>query len=368
MSHHRPSRVAIGLSNHQSRTRLASGRASFPRPCRYRASCSSTTSGASIAKHAGWKSSALRLPEPLDEIDARPALTADKGKKNEKTCTSPTGLATRPRSYLRPGAGRRLAQPQCSHRVPVHPRRLAGQYRPPSRQRSSARNSARPSSSRTAPAPAARSPPTMSPSRHPMVIRFCWATSAATRWCRTSIAKPAYNAVTDLETVAWIGTQPNLLCCNPSFPHDTLPKLIAAAKAEPGKYAFGSSGLGTSPTLTMELFKQKTGCDITFISYRGACGGRGRRAGRPRADGDFQHRSADEPGQCRQAEADGIERRQALAGHAQHADLRRDRVAGPRRDLVVDLGGADRHAGQDQGQVAPGDGEGAEVAPTSSRA
>ena len=53
-------------------------------------------------------------------------------------------------------------------------------------------------------------------------------------------ARPAYNAVTDLETVAWIGTQPNLLCCHPSFPHDTLPKLIAAAKADPGKYSFGS--------------------------------------------------------------------------------------------------------------------------------
>ncbi len=83
-------------------------------------------------------------------------------------------------------------------------------------------------------------------------------------------AKPPYNAFTDLETVAWIGTQPNLLCCNPAFPHDTLPKLIAAAKAEPGKYQYGSSGLGTSPSLTMELLKQKTGVDLTFISYRGA--------------------------------------------------------------------------------------------------
>jgi tripartite-type tricarboxylate transporter receptor subunit TctC len=83
-------------------------------------------------------------------------------------------------------------------------------------------------------------------------------------------AKPPYNAVTDLETVVWIGTQPNLLCCHPNFPHDTLPKLIEAAKKEPGKYSFGSSGLGTSPTLTMEIFKQKTGVDITFISYRGA--------------------------------------------------------------------------------------------------
>ena len=83
-------------------------------------------------------------------------------------------------------------------------------------------------------------------------------------------AKLPYNPFTDLETVAWIGTQPNLMCCHPSFPHDTIPKLVAAAKKEPGKYSYGSSGLGTSPSLTMELFKQKTGTDLTFISYRGA--------------------------------------------------------------------------------------------------
>jgi tripartite-type tricarboxylate transporter receptor subunit TctC len=83
-------------------------------------------------------------------------------------------------------------------------------------------------------------------------------------------AKLPYNPFTDLETVAWIGTQPNMLCCHPSFPHDTLPKLIAAAKAEPGKYQYGSSGVGASPSLTMELLKQKTGIDMTFISYRGA--------------------------------------------------------------------------------------------------
>ncbi len=83
-------------------------------------------------------------------------------------------------------------------------------------------------------------------------------------------AKPSYNAATDLETVVWIGTQPNLMCCHPDFPHDTVPKLITAAKKEPGKYSYGSSGLGTSPSLTMELFKQKTGADLTFISYRGA--------------------------------------------------------------------------------------------------
>ncbi|MGH8431831.1 MAG: Bug family tripartite tricarboxylate transporter substrate binding protein, partial [Solimonas sp.] len=83
-------------------------------------------------------------------------------------------------------------------------------------------------------------------------------------------ARPTYNAFTDLETVAWIGTQPNLLCCHPTFPHDTVAKLIAAARAEPGKYQYGGSGIGTSPTLAMELLKQKTGIELTLVSYRGA--------------------------------------------------------------------------------------------------
>ena len=83
-------------------------------------------------------------------------------------------------------------------------------------------------------------------------------------------AKLPYNPFTDFETAAWIGTQPNLLCCHPSFPHDTVAKLLAAAKKEPGKYQYAGSGIGTSPTLAIELFKQKTGADLTLISYRGA--------------------------------------------------------------------------------------------------
>ncbi len=82
-------------------------------------------------------------------------------------------------------------------------------------------------------------------------------------------AKPPFDAFKDLETACWIGTQPNLLVCRPDFPHDTPQKLIAAAKAEPGKYSYGASGVGSSPTLTMELLKQKTGADLTFVSYRG---------------------------------------------------------------------------------------------------
>ncbi|HSI02790.1 MAG TPA: tripartite tricarboxylate transporter substrate-binding protein [Reyranella sp.] len=83
-------------------------------------------------------------------------------------------------------------------------------------------------------------------------------------------AKPTYDPFKDFETAAWIGTQPNLLVCHPSFPHDTLPKLIAAARAAPGKYSYGGSGIGTSPTLAMEILKQKTGIDVQLVAYRGA--------------------------------------------------------------------------------------------------
>jgi tripartite-type tricarboxylate transporter receptor subunit TctC len=83
-------------------------------------------------------------------------------------------------------------------------------------------------------------------------------------------ARPTYDPFRDFETAAWIGTQPNLLVCNPAFPHDTLPKLIAAAKAAPGKFSYGGSGIGTSPTLAMEILKQKTGIDIQLVAYRGA--------------------------------------------------------------------------------------------------
>ena len=60
-------------------------------------------------------------------------------------------------------------------------------------------------------------------------------------------AKPPYDAFKDLETACWIGTQPNLLACRPDFPHDTPQKLIAAARKDPGKSSYGSSGVGTSP-------------------------------------------------------------------------------------------------------------------------
>ena len=82
--------------------------------------------------------------------------------------------------------------------------------------------------------------------------------------------KISYDPFADFIPVAGVGAQPNLLCANPDFPHDTIAKLVAAAKKEPGKFHYGSSGTSTSPSLSMALFKLKADVDLTLTAYKGA--------------------------------------------------------------------------------------------------
>ena len=84
------------------------------------------------------------------------------------------------------------------------------------------------------------------------------------------LQKVPYDPFTDFIPIAMVGSQPNLLCANPAFPHDTVAKLVAAAKAAPGKINYGSSGTSTSPSLSMELFKLRAGIDLVLAAYKGA--------------------------------------------------------------------------------------------------
>jgi tripartite-type tricarboxylate transporter receptor subunit TctC len=60
-----------------------------------------------------------------------------------------------------------------------------------------------------------------------------------------------------------------LLCAWPEAPFKTVPELIAYAKANPGKVTYASAGIGSSPHLAAELFKQQAGIDIVHIPYKG---------------------------------------------------------------------------------------------------
>jgi len=79
-----------------------------------------------------------------------------------------------------------------------------------------------------------------------------------------------YDPVRDFAPIARVLVNPNLLLVNPGLGVATVAQLIALLKANPGKYAYASSGNGTPLHLAGELFKLRTGVDMPHVPYRGS--------------------------------------------------------------------------------------------------
>lgn len=79
----------------------------------------------------------------------------------------------------------------------------------------------------------------------------------------------SYDLEADLTPVAYIGYIPLVLVVPSSSPFKSVQDLIAAAKANPGKYAFASGGAGAGAHLSGELLKSMANIDITHIPYKG---------------------------------------------------------------------------------------------------
>lgn len=79
-----------------------------------------------------------------------------------------------------------------------------------------------------------------------------------------------YRPLQDLAYVGQYGKVPNILTVHPSFPAKTIQELIEHLKKNPGKYNYGSPGYGTSPQLSVELFKQHTNTFVVHIPFRGS--------------------------------------------------------------------------------------------------
>jgi len=69
--------------------------------------------------------------------------------------------------------------------------------------------------------------------------------------------------------VAMLVDVPNVLAVHPSVPARTVPELIAWIRAQRNGVSFGSSGVGSSNHLAGELFRMRTGLDMTHVPYRG---------------------------------------------------------------------------------------------------
>ena len=86
----------------------------------------------------------------------------------------------------------------------------------------------------------------------------------------TLYPKMPYDAVKDFAPISMVAITPNVLVVSAKSPYHSVQDLIAAAKKDPGKLAFGSGSNGSAGHLAGELFKVQTGTDIIHVPYKGA--------------------------------------------------------------------------------------------------
>ncbi|MCG2605074.1 Bug family tripartite tricarboxylate transporter substrate binding protein [Achromobacter insuavis] len=82
--------------------------------------------------------------------------------------------------------------------------------------------------------------------------------------------KTAYDGVKGFAFCSVVAVQPIMLVVNPSRGIRSVAELIARAKAEPGKWSYGSAGVGGATHLGAELFQQVAGVQLNHIPYAGA--------------------------------------------------------------------------------------------------
>ena len=77
-----------------------------------------------------------------------------------------------------------------------------------------------------------------------------------------------YDPIKDFQMVSLVGTAGLVMIATPEFPANDIKGAIALLKADPGKYNYGSAGVGTTQHFSAELFNQMAGVKATHIPYR----------------------------------------------------------------------------------------------------
>ena len=78
-----------------------------------------------------------------------------------------------------------------------------------------------------------------------------------------------YDPQKDFVPVTLVATSPLMLVVHPAVAAKSVQELIALAKANPGRLNFGSGGVGSTPHLSVELFKSAAGIDAVHVPYKG---------------------------------------------------------------------------------------------------
>src|SRR4051812_19703216 len=81
-------------------------------------------------------------------------------------------------------------------------------------------------------------------------------------------AKLPYDSMRDFQFVSSMLVGLNLLAVSPSLPVYSVKDLVELARSNPAKLSYGSTGNGSTNTVSMELFKSMTGTRIAMIPYK----------------------------------------------------------------------------------------------------
>lgn len=95
-----------------------------------------------------------------------------------------------------------------------------------------------------------------------------WSNGSFTVMAPALVKNIPYDVSKDLVPVAQTAAGGVILSVSKDFPANNLQELVAHVKANPGKYTYGSWGVGSSGHLIMEWLKKQTGMQITHVPYR----------------------------------------------------------------------------------------------------
>ena len=78
-----------------------------------------------------------------------------------------------------------------------------------------------------------------------------------------------YNTIRDFTPISLVTDQPNILVAHPSLPAKTLKEFVALARAQGGKFTYGSAGQGSGTHLAMELLLMSQTMDLVHVPFKG---------------------------------------------------------------------------------------------------
>jgi tripartite-type tricarboxylate transporter receptor subunit TctC len=81
--------------------------------------------------------------------------------------------------------------------------------------------------------------------------------------------KPAYDPIADFAPVTALFGSKIVLATRPESPFASVRALLDAARAQPGRFSYGSSGIGQPPHVLLELLEHRAGIHLVHVPYRG---------------------------------------------------------------------------------------------------